>query len=235
MPLSDLYFLNNPIFLKYKRRFDWRRLRRLPELTRVIINERIIEIPFAIRALGAIPAGGRVLDLGCMESMLPLFLSGMGYQVTGFDFREYPYRVPNFTFVQGDICRLPFDEGSFDAVTCVSTIEHVGIGFYNDPTGSGGSPDLKGMAEARRVLKSGGLLVLSVPFGQAVVNHQQRVYDADGVRQLLAGFTVLTTEYYKNTAGSSGHNYWEKIPLAAAAALSYQTGTECVCCAVAKK
>ena len=131
--MEDSLFINNPIFLKYKRRFDWRSLKRKPFIKKALLNERIIEIPFAIDALSGMVKSGKILDLGCMESVLPLFLAGLGFQVTGFDFRKYPYQAPNFKFVQGDILKMPFENGSFDAVTCVSTIEHIGIGFYSDP------------------------------------------------------------------------------------------------------
>ena len=227
--MQDSFFINNPVFLKYKRRFDWRSLKRKPFIKKVLLNERIIEIPFAIDALAGMPKASRVLDLGCMESVLPLFLAGLGFQVTGFDFRQYPYQVPNFKFIQGSILDLPFEKGDFDAVTCVSTIEHIGIGFYSDPKDSLSS-DVKGMLEIKRVLKPGGLLILSVPFGKAFINNQQRIYDQQGLDKLLVGFSVNTTKFFKNTQAIKGNNYWEQIPLGQAESLQYTSGTECVCC-----
>ena len=233
--MMDHYFLNNPIFLKYKRRFDWKRFRKVPYLKKAVMNERIIEIPFALTTLTQAPDGGTVLDLGCMESMLPLFMAAAGYQVTGFDFREYPYRVPNFSFVRGDILDLPFPDNSFDAVTCVSTIEHVGIGFYDDPAHDMDSPDVQGISQARRVLKTGGILILTVPFGKFHVNAQQRVYDKAALDKLLIHFNVQKACFFKNTHMTTGNNYWEKIDLDEASKLSYETGTECVCCVSALK
>ncbi|MDD5129562.1 MAG: class I SAM-dependent methyltransferase [Candidatus Omnitrophica bacterium] len=227
--MEDSYFINQPIFLKYKRRFDWRALKHKPFIKKALLNERIIEIPFAINALSGIPKTSKVLDLGCMESVLPLFLAGLGFQVTGFDFRQYPYRVPNFNFVQGSILELPFEGEFFDAVTCVSTIEHIGIGFYSDPKDNLSS-DVKGILEAKRVLKLGGLLILTVPFGRAFINAQQRIYDKQGLDKLLAGFLVNTIKFFKNNQMSSGNNYWEEISLGQAESLSYANGTECVCC-----
>ena len=111
--MEDKYFINQPVFLKYKRRFDWRSLKRKPFIKKALLNERIIEIPFAIDVLAGMPKEISVLDLGCMESVLPLFLAGLGFKVTGFDFRQYPYRVPNFKFVQGSI------------LDCIKTIRRV--------------------------------------------------------------------------------------------------------------
>ncbi|HSV43478.1 MAG TPA: class I SAM-dependent methyltransferase [Candidatus Bathyarchaeia archaeon] len=232
--VSENYFVNHPVFLKYKRHFDWKAFRKKSFLKRVVVNERIIEIPFTIKALTAIHDGGKVLDLGCMESTLPLFMAGLGFQVTGFDFREYPYVMPNFEFVKGDILKLPFADDTYDAVTCVSTLEHIGIGFYDDPQNSA-QPDFLAMTQIRRVLRPGGLLVLSVPFGQFHVNHQQRVYDHARLTQLLESFSVLTMDYYQNMHNASANNYWKKIPLNVATEISYAQGTECVCCVTARK
>ena len=232
--MEDSFFINQPVFLKYKRRFDWRMLKRRPFIKKALLNERIIEIPFAIDALSGIPKTSKVLDLGCMESVLPLFLAGLGFKVTGFDFREYPYRVPNFEFRQGSILELPFEKDSFEAATCVSTIEHIGIGFYDDPKDNVSS-DIKGMSEVRRVLKTGGLLILTVPFGKALVNNQQRIYDREGLDKLLAGFSVKTIKFFKNTPVVKGNNYWEEISPLQAGESEYSAGTECVCCLSAFK
>jgi SAM-dependent methyltransferase len=227
--MEDSFFINHPIFLKYKRRFNWRTLRRKLFIKKALINERIIEIPFVIDTLAGISKMSRVLDLGCMESVLPLFLAGLGFQVTGFDFRQYPYQVPNFKFVQGSILDLPFEKWSFDVVTCVSTIEHIGIGFYSDPKDNL-SADIKGMLEIKKVLKPGGLLILTVPFGKAFINNQQRIYDQQGLDKLLVGFSVNTIKFFKNIQATKGNNYWEQIPLSQAESLRYTSGTECVCC-----
>lgn len=232
--MEDSFFINQPVFLKYKRRFDWRSLKRKPFIKKALLNERIIEIPFAIDALAKISKVGKILDLGCMESVLPLFLSSLGFQVTGFDFRQYPYRVPNFEFVQGSILDLPFEDASFDAATCVSTIEHIGIGFYNDPKDSLRA-DLKGMLEIRRILKPQGLLILTVPFGKVSVNHQQRIYDQKGLSELLSGFSIETIKFFKNVQAAQGNNYWEQVSPGQAESLSYTEGTECVCCLSALK
>ncbi len=98
--------------------------------------------------------------------------------------------MPNFEFVQGNILDLPFENNTFDAVTLISTIEHIGIGFYDDPK-SDVAPDIKGMIEAKRVLKPKGILVLTVPFGKAHINDQQRVYNTELLNELLDGCDVV--------------------------------------------
>jgi len=227
--LNENFFINQPVFLKYKRYFDWKALRRKSFLKKVVVNERIVEIPFVIKELSAIPVNSKILDIGCMESELPLFISGLGYQVTGFDFREYPYKMPNFKFVKGDILNLPFDNNMFDSVVCVSTIEHVGIGFYGDPKGDM-APDIKGVQEIRRILKTKGLFILTVPFGKSQINKQQRIYDEQAVKKLLEGYEVKNMKYYKNITVDSGNNYWQETDLAEAMLIESISGADCICC-----
>lgn len=59
-------------------------------------------------------------------------------------------RQPRVRFVEGDATRLPFADASFDAVTMFDVIEHV-------------PDDAAAIAEALRVLRPGGYLLLSTP------------------------------------------------------------------------
>lgn len=66
-------------------------------------------------------------------------------------FAEAPCnRQPRVRFVRGDATRLPFADAAFDAVTMFDVIEHV-------------PDDARALAEALRVLRPGGYLLLSTP------------------------------------------------------------------------
>jgi len=224
---SRNYFINHPIFLKYKKRFDWKTFKTAPYLKSVHINERIIETPFVIQSLVSLPRRSRVLDLGCTESALPLYCAGLGYQVTGFDFREYPYRHPNLKFVSGDLTKLPFENTAFDAVIAVSTIEHVGIGFYDDPQ-EVQAADKKAVEEASRVLKSGGIFILTVPFGQLTTSEHQRVYDLKTLKELLKAFTIEETRFFKSIDVPEGINTWVEVPESDASSVDSSKKTQAV-------
>lgn len=88
--------------------------------------------------------------------------------------------------VFGDARRLPFAQGSFDAVLCAQVLEHV-----NQPG--------QVLAEVGRVLKPGGCGILSVPF---IYNVHVGPYDffrfsPFGITELLesAGLKVKTLRY----------------------------------------
>src|SRR2546428_155716 len=79
------------------------------------------------------------------------------------------------TFVRADMRRPPFRPATFDGATMVSTLEHVGIGFYDPALGS--DDDVALMRELRTLVRPGGSLLLTVPFGRSGVGPLQRSYD----------------------------------------------------------
>jgi len=91
----------------------------------------------------------RVLDVGSTGSLLPLKLAKKGYDVYVIDVRGYHEKHPNLTVVNTDIRKPPFSDDFFDVITCVSTIEHIGLGAYGDPKydGGGANPRWKNLKE----------------------------------------------------------------------------------------
>jgi 2-polyprenyl-3-methyl-5-hydroxy-6-metoxy-1,4-benzoquinol methylase len=157
------------------------------ELTTV--NERIIEVPFAFRALQAIPVGGKVLDFGAAESTVSLSLASMGYDVTAIDLTGYPLRHPNLTAVTAPLEHWDVEEGSFDGAVVLSTIEHVGLGWYGEPAGR--FDDRGAMVKLGKLVKPGGTIVLTTPYGTSGVDDMQRRYDQATLAALLEGFEVV--------------------------------------------
>lgn len=96
-----------------------------------------------------------VLDVGCGANLsYAAHLSANGKLVVGVDF-TWPFLAVarghgRDLVVQGDATRLPFPDGSFDAVVCSETLEHI-------------PDDRSAVDEIRRVLRPGGLLFLTVP------------------------------------------------------------------------
>lgn len=156
-------------------------------------SDRSIERPFTFSNL---PADGRVLDVGCAGSDLPVVLACFGFEVVGIDGRPYQLSDPPFRFVRSDIRRTPFADGAFDVVTAVSTIEHIGLsgryGSDEDATG-----DRRAMEEISRVTKSGGRIVLTVPYGQpAIFRPWHRVYGAEQLKGLIKGLEVVKASFF---------------------------------------
>jgi len=160
--------------------------------------DRFIEYPFIARNLPPPPL--RILDVGCSTSFFPLVLAGFGYNVTGIDIREYAIlkhlQFDNFTFKKGDIGGAPFPSSSFDVVTVISTLEHIGIeGRYGIESCE--NADKRAMDEVRRLLKQGGASLITIPAGKpAILKPFQRIYDDVRIGYISEGFEIVTKEYY---------------------------------------
>ena len=108
-------------------------------------------------ALADLPAGARVLDLGCGTGEFTECLAGLGYDATGIDLSGNAIavarqRFPQRRFLQG----LPEDHGAafagrFDAAWSTEVIEHV-FDVYGF------------LAAAHRALVPGGRLVMTTPY-----------------------------------------------------------------------
>lgn len=129
--------------------------------------------------------GFRVLEAACGDGGGTRFLAERVAEVVAVDLargqlprlaglraRGGPVRA-----VAADVCRLPFPAARFDAVTSFETLEHT-----TDPDAC--------LASFARVLRPGGVLVLSTPqssLGAVPLNpHHRREFSLDELRALVA-------------------------------------------------
>jgi SAM-dependent methyltransferase len=150
-------------------------------------NERIVEIPYALRAVAAVPAGAQILDVGSAESTLAFSLACLGYEVTAVDPRGYPFEHPGLRVEPRGVEHLQ-GEARFDAILCLSTIEHIGVEAYGQPAAE--RTDRAAMRRIRELTRPGGLLVLTTPFGRTQPGAAERRYDRVGLNDLLAGWEI---------------------------------------------
>jgi SAM-dependent methyltransferase len=169
---------------------------------RLFVTERVLELPFAHRALDQLP-GSRILEFGCANSQLCIELASRGMMVTGVDLRAHPLTHPNFAFLQGDFFDQDFCEKSFGAVIAISAVEHVGLGAFGEDERDAGA-DRQLVKSFYRLLRAGGQLILTVPFGKWNVNPRYRIYDVEALETLLEGYDIDCEEYYRRT----DHSVW---------------------------
>jgi 2-polyprenyl-3-methyl-5-hydroxy-6-metoxy-1,4-benzoquinol methylase len=97
------------------------------------------------------PRGGRVLDMAAGSGAFARRLLDLGFQVEACDLFPEQFRVPEVPVRFADLsARLPYDDGSFDVLSCLEGIEHLEDQFAF-------------IRECWRVLRPGGRLLLSTP------------------------------------------------------------------------
>lgn len=172
------------------------------------VNERIGEVPFVHAALGSLPPGSSILDVGATESTVAFGLASLGHQVTALDPRPYPFDHENLTVHVGPLETLPPGE-PYDAVVFLSSVEHFGLGAYDLPVDDGA--DVSALRLARERVRPGGLLVLTTPFGDVPTNEVQRTYTPDQLALLLDGWEILEQSYLTQTSRTHWHRV-ENVP-----------------------
>ena len=103
-----------------------------------------------------LPKNGSVLEAGCGLAKWVEFLNKQGFKARGIDFSAVAIQKsrelwPGIELVQGDLRRMPFETGRFQAVVSFGAVEHDSAG-----------PD-EALREMQRVLEPGGIMYCSVP------------------------------------------------------------------------
>jgi SAM-dependent methyltransferase len=142
-------------------------------------------------------ATGRFLDLGCgLGSCAAIYARRTGALSVGVDFalpavlyagRECRRLGIGARYAAGDAYHLPFVAGAFDSAYIGQVLEHLSDGE-------------KVVAEAVRVLKDGGRLIISVPKGEACsggeADHVSFFHGEEDCRRLLAGAPLADVEFH---------------------------------------
>lgn len=85
-------------------------------------------------------------------------------QSTFVDIRPITTNLRNLTTIKGDLVNLNFENNSLISLSCLHSIEHVGLGRYGDTLDPFGTE--KACTELKRVLAKNGYLYISVPIGK---------------------------------------------------------------------
>jgi SAM-dependent methyltransferase len=168
-----------------------------------------------------LPPGASVLDWGAGNGHFSTFLVRAGYRATGYSFEPFDFvealRAPGYVAVPGDPAspvRLPFADGSFDAVVSCGVLEHVRE-FKGTESGS--------MAEIARILRPGGVFLCYhfpnasswIEFGSRLTPgkyaHRYRFTEAD-IRALAGGAGLELEELGRYQV--IPRNLWGRLPRA---------------------
>jgi SAM-dependent methyltransferase len=134
---------------------------------------------------------GVILDAGCSSGYLLEDLRRrhpqatlLGADLVAAGLRRAHALVPDARLLLADVCHLPLEDASVDAVLSANLLEHV-------------PDDVGALAEFRRVLKPGGLAAVIVPAGPGTYDYydrflgHERRYARHELARKAAGFEVL--------------------------------------------
>lgn len=176
-----------------------------------------------------LPEDEDILEAGCGLGAWVIFLNDKGYRVAGIDNnREVIERLklwnPSLNVSYGDIEHLPYEDSSLGAYISLGVIEHFEEGTERP------------LREAFRVLKPGGVIILTVPYNNIfrrliahplrslyLMNHRlrgRRVYfaeyrysDTEVVNMLeKTGFHVIETGVDDFISKSRSLTIWSEFP-----------------------
>lgn len=109
-----------------------------------------------------------------------------------YDYRPANLKLSGLSSGEADLLKLPFIDKSVDSISCMHTMEHVGLGRYGDPIDP--NADLKAISELKRVLSPGGSLLFVTPIGRPkLMFNAHRIYSFE---QIMSYFSDLKLEEF---------------------------------------
>ena len=177
------------------------------------LDERVVECPWVISRVK--PGHGLLLDAGSVLNA-PMFLDApelSQQKIIIYSLEMDSVRLdPRLSYLHGDFREPVLRDGIFDTIVCISTLEHVGMWPIPKPPYDVNlklpqpEKDLFAyhgvMKTFHNLLKPGGRLLLTVPYGKAEDQDWLQVFGAEqieGVKQSFGG-DCLSETYYRHAA-----------------------------------
>lgn len=107
-----------------------------------------------------------------------------------YDYRPAKLNLSQLSSGKTDLCNMHFESNSIQSLSCMHTIEHIGLGRYGDPLDPDG--DKKAANELRRVVAHGGHLLLVTPVGrERIMFNGHRIYSFETILSLFPEFELM--------------------------------------------
>lgn len=112
-----------------------------------------------------------------------------------YDYRPAPLTLSNLETGHADLTNLHFADNSIRSLSCLHTIEHIGLGRYGDPIDPEG--DIKATKELARTLAPGGQLLFVTPVGnESIIQfNAHRIYKYETVLSLFPTLKLKEFSY----------------------------------------
>ncbi len=167
------------------------------------IHSRCVEYPFAAAHVGGAKT---LLDVGSAKAdkFWISWLDSLDIDVYATDYDEFIYPAHKIKFHKSDVRKLAFEDNTFDKIIAVSVIEHIGlekpqvVNEIKPETKEDG--DLQAFKELLRVLKTGGEIIMTFPFGLRdglILGDEARNYTEQSIKKFSSNAEPVLLEYYE--------------------------------------
>ena len=120
------------------------------------------------------------------------FIAGLSafIPVKFYDYRPADLNLSNLETGSEDLTKLSFKDESIKSLSCLHTIEHIGLGRYGDPIDPDG--DIKAAKELQRVLSKDGYFVFVTPVGKPKIEfNAHRIYSYEMILDMFNELELL--------------------------------------------
>ena len=144
-------------------------------------------------------------------------------EIDVFDVRDIDVELKNVNFIQRNLLELEESEIT-DSISCLHSIEHIGLGRYGDPIDPDGH--LKAFLILNKLLKPEGLLYISFPIAQhsQVIFNKHRIFEPSEILNWETGINKLNLLNFDYVDDSGNFHPNAKITDAQELRLKYGCG-----------
>jgi len=117
-----------------------------------------------------------------------------------YDYRPADLNLSNLESGFADLNKLPFEDNSQPSVSCMHTIEHIGLGRYGDVIDPKG--DLKAISELKRITKPEGDVLFVTPVGRSRIEfNAHRIYSYEQIIEYFSPLKLVEFSLVPDTGG----------------------------------